>query len=148
MKQVIQFKSPKEHYRADGCVFWCFDRRFKELCDAFVEYLGLRCEDLVQVAGGAMELRSRDGEAYKYLLGQALKSWKLHGADNFYLTIHADCGAYKAAGLIPDGASESEFLEQELINIRNNFEQDLRDAGCGSKILTYLVDFDGLREVE
>lgn len=150
MKQVIKFNTSADHYRSDGCVFFCFDRRFKPLRDIFLnEYLKLRFEDLVQVAGGAMELRSRGSEAYNAFLGQAVKSWKLHGTKDFYPVIHADCGAYKVAGLLKEGVNEKEFLEQELLDIKDNLLEDLKEAGClNPNIKMHLADFDGLWEVE
>lgn len=145
---VLKFKSGKEHYKSDGCVFFCFDRRFKGLRNVSIEFLKLRNEDLVQVAGGAMELRSPDSEASKYLLEQAIKSWRLHGTRDFYPIIHADCGAYGAAGLLPKDIDEHDFLEQELLGIKNRLGEDLKKEGCEPRINLYLADFDGLWEVE
>ena len=144
---ALKFKSGKEHYKSDGCVFFCFDRRLKGLRDASIEFLGLKNEDLVQVAGGAMELRSPDSEASKYLLGQAVKSWKLHGTKDFYPVIHADCGAYKAAGLLPKDMDENDFLEQELLKIKDRLGKDLKKEGCDPGIHIYFADFEGLWEV-
>ena len=54
MKNILPFRSPKEHYVADACVVWCFDNRFSVLLQAFTK--GVKNIDLVKVAGGAKAL--------------------------------------------------------------------------------------------
>lgn len=148
LKQIIKLASPKEHYDSDGSVFWCFDWRLKGLRDAFIQYLGIQYEDLVQVAGGAMALRDRESEGYGFLLAQAIGSWRLHKTKTFHLAIHVDCGAYKLAGLLKAGVDQKEFMEDESKTIRNNLVRDLRSNGCDSEVKVYVADFEGLWETE
>jgi|SRR3989338_4278235 len=148
MKQVIKFKSPREHYDSGGSVFWCLDWRLKGLRDIFIKYLGIKHEDLVQIAGGAMVLRDLENEGYRFLLAQALGSWKLHKTEIFHLAIHIDCGAYKLAGLLKGNTDQKVFMEKEADIIRNNLVKGLRSNGCDSEVKIYVADFNGLWEVK
>lgn len=148
MKQIIKFRSSKEHYKADACVVWCFDDRFTGLLGELNKF-GWRDIDLVRVAGGAVTLTGR-GEEYDFdfVADQVAKSIRLHHTPLVILMVHKDCGAYKALSLPPKGMSETELLKDDLSEARENLIEYLESGkGYSPEIRTYLADFDGLWEL-
>lgn len=151
MKQVIKFKSSKEHYNADACVVWCFDNRFDALLEEFKRQMGFNYTDDVEIAGGALGLTGRgsDGtdEHINYIAGQVEKSIKLHHTPLVILMLHKDCGAYKAINLPMKGENETELLKDDLDLAKRTLADYLETKGYKPKIKTYIADFDGLWEV-
>lgn len=151
-KQVIKFKSKRNHYNADACIVWCFDNRFDALLKKTKESLGFKHTDDIKIAGGAMNLAGRgiadDKEKIiEYLANQVEKSIKLHHAPLVILMLHKDCGAYKAIGLPLEGENENELLEQDLKEASDHLSEYLSRRGYRPKIKMFIADFDSLREV-
>ncbi|MDP3697786.1 MAG: hypothetical protein Q8R55_07305 [Candidatus Taylorbacteria bacterium] len=151
MKQIVKFKSKREHYKADACIVWCFDDRFTGLLGELNQF-GFKNVDLVKIAGGAMGLTGRgsagNDNAINYIADQVEKSIKLHNTPLVILMLHKDCGAYKAIGLPMKGENESELLKDDLELARRILAEYLETKGYKPRIKTYLADFNGLWEVE
>ena len=142
MKQVIKFKSPKEHYKADACVVWCFDDRFTGLLGELNKF-GLENVDLVRVAGGAKDLVTRGSRA-NFVLDQIDKSIRLHHTPLVILMIHESCGAYGKLSV----ANEKDFLSSELQKAKKIVASFLSRKGHKIKVKICLADFDGLWDVD
>ncbi len=143
MKQIIKFKSPEGHYKANACVVWCFDDRFSALLEELRRKLELTRIDLVKVAGGAKWLSSTDmTDDSTTLLGQIFKSIRLHNTPLVILMIHKNCGAYEK---LPN---EEKRLLTDLRKAKLTVERFLENNDFSAEVKAYLADFDGLWEVE
>jgi carbonic anhydrase len=147
MRRVFHFDSPREHYRAEAVVVWCFDHRFHL---AFAKYLkrnGVLNTDIVKVAGGAKSLASPARETDReFILDQIRTSIRLHRTQRVILMTHSDCGAYGglAGGFGGDAQAEAQRHEHELRRAAECVREAVPDIGVGC----YFVDFEGVSEVE
>lgn len=143
MRKVFHFDAPREKYRCDAAVVWCFDNRFEQGLKKYLRRIGIENIDPIKVAGGARALASPDHESDReFVLGQIQKSVRLHSPAFVVLMVHSDCGAY--GGL--DGAfkgdrqAESAHMEGEL----QRAADVVRRAVPGVQVRTYFVDFEGV----
>lgn len=95
MTKRFHFASPRETYRADAAVVWCFDDRFTLAVTKFLKRSGIARTDSIRVAGGPKVLASPDDEvARAFLLEQLRLSRKLHATERVILIAHSDCLAW------------------------------------------------------
>ncbi len=147
LQKILDHKSPREHYKTDACLVWCFDDRFAGLLDAFIAKMGYKSKDLVKVAGGSKELTSLSTPEGQVFLGQILKSIALHHTHTLILMVHSECGAYGKIDLA-ECQTERDFLSSELLKAKEVVESALREHGHSHvKIDLYLADFDGLYQL-
>ena len=146
MVKRFHFDSPKEVYRADAAVVWCFDDRITIVVQKFLKRIGLLRVDTVRLAGGAMTLASpRDPFERTYVLEQLRISQKLHQTDRVLVFAHRDCGAYGgSARFNRDSDAEARFHASELARAADL----IRDALPGVSVECFFVDFDGILQVE
>ena len=146
MEKVFHFDSPREQYRCDAVVVWCFDNRFQLAFSKFLKRTGIVTSDQIRVAGGAKCLASPEHETDSaFVLDQIRKSIRLHGTTLAILMVHSDCGAYGGLGAFGgDTRAESDYHQQEL----------RRAAACLHKEIpaiatqAYFVDFEAVWSVE
>ena len=144
---VIEFESSPEHYKAEACVVWCYDARFSELYDAFLDKRGFSKSkvDLVKGAGGAQALALENGADHDTFRSQIEKSIKLHHTEKVILMVHMDCGGYGGSKAF-DNNREKEWdhhiaeLEKAASFVYDEFP-DVREIEC------YIADFNGMRRV-
>src|SRR5258708_23183422 len=100
MRKVFHFSSPKERYKSDAAVVWCYDHRFNLVFTKLLKRMGIRNADPIRVARRPKALASPDNLQHRqFLLHQIRTSMRLHATDTVVLMVHSDCGAY--AGLAP-----------------------------------------------
>jgi hypothetical protein len=147
MKKVFHFEAPRDDYRCDAAVVWCFDNRFHLGFTKFLRRMGVVNPDRIEIAGGAKSLASPERETDReFVLEQIRKSIRLHRTKRVILMLHSDCGAY--GGLVGGFAGDA-ILEAQ------NHERDLRNASellgtvlPGIEVHAYFVDFEGVWAVE
>ena len=144
MQKVFHFDSPREKYRCDAAVIWCFDNRFHIVLNKFLKKLGIEHSDPIEIAGGAKCLATPDLESEReFVLEQIRKSMNLHSTRRVILMVHSDCGAYggleKFSG---DRDAERVHHREELLRA----SRSLAAAISGIAIDTYFVDFEGVWE--
>jgi hypothetical protein len=145
---AIKFESSKEHYVAEACVVWCYDARFSELYDAFLDQRSFSKSkiDLVKGAGGAQALAAESGPEHEAFRSQIEKSIRLHKTERVVLMLHMDCGGYGGSKAFKDD-HEAEWnhhaaeLEKASEFVRNTFPE-IKEVEC------WIADFDGLHEVQ
>ena len=146
MRKIFHFDSPREKYYCDAAVVWCFDNRFDLGFRKFLKRAGVFNCDSIRVAGGAKCLASPEHETERaFVLDQIRKSMRLHGTGRVVLMLHTDCGAH--GGLTAfhnDPHAEAEHLAREMALAADS----LRAAIPGIKVEGYLVDFEGVWDVE
>jgi hypothetical protein len=150
----------KDHYHAKALVLWCFDCRFREAREQYLEHHGFDDHDLVSVAGGIGDL-VRGTEAEKnYILKQIGLGIRLHHAYHIPLMAHCDCGYYKAAFAESGHTEWHDFLEADLKVahdiVREYCQKNGHEAFCkdywasqgkpidGITIQPVIADFDGV----
>src|SRR5262245_37750325 len=95
MRKAFHFNSPRERYRCDAAIVWCFDNRFEAVLRKLVKRLGLAYYDPIRIAGGTKCLASPEKENDRnFVLDQIRISMRLHATDTVILMMHSDCGAY------------------------------------------------------
>jgi hypothetical protein len=147
MKKVFHFDSPRETYRCDAAVVWCFDHRFHLGFAKFLKRIGIVNSDLIKIAGGAKSLASPEHERDReFVLEQIRKSIRLHDTALVILMLHSDCGAYGGLerGFAGNAGREAEHHEEEL----RLAAECLRNAVPGIQVRAYFVDFEGVWAVE
>jgi len=144
MRKAFHFNSPRERYRCDAAIVWCFDNRFEAVLRKLVKRLGLRYYDPIRIAGGTKCLASPDNENdRRFVLDQIRISMRLHATDTVILMLHSDCGAYGGlAAYENDARREAENHRQELQHAAEILNAEIP----GLTIKTYFVDFDGVWE--
>lgn len=143
MRKVFHFDAPREKYRCDAAVVWCFDNRFDLGLKKYLKRIGIENIDPIKVAGGAKSLASPDQEADReFVIGQIQKSVRLHSPKSIVLMVHSDCGAYGglAGRFGNDREAEAAFMETELARAAGT----VRRTVPGLDVLTYFVDFEGV----
>jgi carbonic anhydrase len=147
LKKVFHFDSPREPYRCDAAILWCFDNRFDLGFRKFLKRIGVANSDLIKVAGGAKCLASPERETDReFVLEQIRKSMRLHGTRRVILMVHSDCGAYAglADGFGGDAQAEAAHHQRELARAAANLLQ----AIPGIEAQGYFVDFEGVWDAE
>jgi hypothetical protein len=143
MRKVFHFDAPREKYRCDAAVVWCFDNRFEQGLKKYLRRIGIENVDPIKVAGGAKALASPEHETDReFVLGQIQKSIRLHSPGCVVLMVHSDCGAYGglAGAFNSDRQAESAHMEGELARAA----EVVRRAVAGIEVRTYFVDFEGV----
>jgi carbonic anhydrase len=147
VKKVFHFDAPREKYRCDAAILWCFDNRFDLGFRKFLKRIAVVNADPIKVAGGAKCLASPEREGDReFVLEQIRKSVRLHGTRRVILMVHSDCGAYGglAGGFGGDARAEAVHHERELACAANK----LREAIPGLDVQGYFVDFEGIWDAE
>jgi hypothetical protein len=145
MQKVFHFDSPRDHYRCDAAVVWCFDSRFHIVMNKFLKKLGIEYSDPIELAGGAKSLSTPDTDIDRaFVLEQIHDSVRLHGTKLVILMLHSDCGAFGGlAAFGGDPKVEAERQEQELQRAAEVLWKELPEID----IHAYFVDFDGVWQV-
>jgi len=142
MDKIFHFDSPREEYRADAAVVWCFDQRFEVSFAKFLKRRGVAIVDAIKLAGGAKSLASPERETDReFVLGQIQKSIRLHGTRRVILMVHSDCGGY--GGLANFGGNttaEAQHHEGELRRAAEYLAQQIP----GVDVQAYFADFEGV----
>ena len=142
LRKVLHFDAPRENYRCDAAVVWCFDNRLELTLRKLLQRLGIEHPDRIRVAGGAKCLATPEPEWERdFVLDQIRKSMRLHSTARVLLTVHSDCGAY--GGL-------AAFSGDARAEIRHHLEELNRAAACvrqniaGVAVECYFIDFEGV----
>ena len=145
MRKVFHFDTPREPYRCDAAVVWCFDQRFDLGFRKFLKRIGVANPDVIKLAGGARSLGSPEHESDReFVLDQIRTSMRLHATRRVILMLHSDCGAYGGLGAFGDARAEAEHHTAELRRAAANLKQAIPAVD----VLAYFVDFEGVWEVE
>jgi carbonic anhydrase len=144
MRKAFHFNSPRERYRCDAAIVWCFDNRFEAVLRKLVKRLGLAYYDPIRIAGGTKCLASPEDESERqFVLGQIRISMRLHATDTVILMLHSDCGAYGGLAAFGDDAQrEASHHRQELQRAAELLNSEIPDL----TVKTYFVDFEGVWE--
>jgi hypothetical protein len=146
MEKVFHFDSPRDKYRCDAAVVWCFDSRFHLVMNKFLKRLGIEYSDPIEIAGGAKSLASPDHDLDReFVLEQVQDSIRLHGTKLVILMLHSDCGAY--GGLAAFGADPKVEAKRQEEQLRLAADT-LQKAVPGITVQAYFVDFEGVWRVE
>jgi hypothetical protein len=145
MQKVFHFETPRENYRCDAAVVWCFDHRFHLGFSKFLKRTGMMTTDVIKIAGGAKSLASPALEADReFALEQIRTSIRLHNTELVILMLHSDCGAYGGlTGFGGDAEAEARHHEQEL----RRAAECVREAVPAVAVRCYFMDFVGIWEV-
>lgn len=142
MRKVFHFDSPRERYRCDAAVVWCFDNRFELAFRKLLKRIGVTHADPIRIAGGAKCLAAPDQEPEReFMLEQVRTSMRLHGTDRVVLMLHSDCGAY--GGLEAFGGDREIEARHHRDELRRA-SAALRQAVPGISVACYFVDFEGV----
>ena len=133
MRKVFHFDSPRERYRCDAAVVWCYDHRFELALRKLLKRSGIEHADPIRVAGGA--------KCLAFVLEQIRKSIRLHGTDRVVLMVHSDCGAY--GGLEAFGGDAQAEARHHVAELRRAAEC-LRQSVPEVSVVSYFVDFEGV----
>ena len=147
MKKVFHFDAPRDKYRCDAAIIWCFDNRFELGFRKFLKKIGVLNSDPIKIAGGAKCLASPEHDSDReFVLDQIRKSMRLHSTERVILMVHSDCGAYGGldGGFRGDTRAEAEHHKAEL----ERAAAFLRNAIPGIRIDAYFVDFEGIWEAD
>lgn len=142
MEKVFHFDSPRERYKCDAAVVWCFDNRFELLLRKLVKRLGIVYYDPIRIAGGTKYLASPDDENERqFVLNQIRLSIRLHETRHVILMLHSDCGAYGGLSAFGgDSVKEAENHRGELQRAASYLLSQIPDI----TVTPYFVDFDGV----
>jgi carbonic anhydrase len=147
MQKVFHFEAPREHYRCDAAVVWCFDHRFHAGFAKFLKRAGMLTTDVIKIAGGAKSVTPGAREADRdFVLEQIRTSIRLHETRLVILMLHSDCGAYGglASGFGGDAQLEARHHESAL----REAAEFVREAIPGIEVRCYFVDFEAVWAVE
>ena len=146
MRKVFHFESPRERYRCDAAIVWCFDNRFELGFRKYLKRAGVRNSDPIKVAGGAKSLASPEREADReFVLDQIRKSIHLHDTSRVILMLHSDCGAYGGLPAFNDDVQVERLHHREELRRASAF---LARSLPNIEIETYFVDFEGVWTLE
>ena len=142
MRKIFHFDSPRERYRCDAAVVWCYDHRFDLAFKKLLKRIGIVQEDAIRVAGGAKCLATPEQESERqFVVEQIRKSIRLHGTDRVVLMVHSDCGAYGGLeAFAGDAQAEARHHSGEL----RRAAECLRQAVPEVSVVCYYVDFEGV----
>lgn len=142
MRKIFHFDSPREKYRCDAAVVWCYDHRFDLAFRKLLKRIGISQEDAIRVAGGAKCLATPEQESERqFVLDQIRKSIRLHGTSRVVLMVHSDCGAY--GGLEVFGGDAQAEASHHAGELRRAAEC-LRQAVPEVSVACYYADFEGV----
>jgi len=143
VRKVFHFDAPRENYRCDAAVVWCFDNRFHLGFGKFLKRSGIINVDPIKIAGGAKSLASPERASDRdFVIDQIQKSARLHATDLVILMTHSDCGAYGglAAAFGNDSKREAQHHDREL----KIAAECVRQRVSGIAVQAYFVDFEGV----
>ncbi len=146
MEKVFHFDSPRDVYRCDAAIVWCFDNRFHLGFAKYLKRIGIENPDPIKIAGGAKSLASPGSPSDReFVLDQIRTSMRLHETRLAILMLHSDCGAYGglAGGFGGDSRLEAQRQEAELLRAADVVRRAIPEI----EIRAYFVDFDGVWEV-
>jgi hypothetical protein len=144
MRKLFYFLSPRERYKCDAAVVWCYDHRFEPALRKLLKRLGVVWSDPIRVAGGAKVLADPDMEGDRqFILKQLRWSMKLHGTDTVFLMLHSDCGAY--GGLVAFDGDPTKEMEHHKADLERAAEA-LKHAIPELTVRSFFVDFEGVWE--
>jgi len=147
VKKIFHFDSPRQPYRCDASVVYCFDHRFDLAVRKFLKREGVAQFDPIVVAGGAKSLASPENDSQRdFILDQISTSVRLHGTERVILFLHSDCGAYGglAGKFKGDTSVEAAHLKAEL---RRSFEL-LQERYPQLAVDCFFVDFEGVWKLD
>ena len=145
MHKAFHFDSPRQRYRCDAAIVWCFDNRFEAVLRKLVKRLGLEYYDPIRIAGGTKCLASPDKDSDReFVLEQIRISMRLHETETVILMLHSDCGGYGGLAAFGDAEREAEHHRQEL----HRATQILKAEIPGLNVKGYFVDFEGVWEID
>lgn len=146
MEKVFHFDSPRDRYKCDAAVVWCFDNRFELLLRKLIKRLGITYYDPIRIAGGTKYLASPDDERDReFVLNQIRTSMRLHETSHVILMLHSDCGAYGGlAAFGGDAEKESEHHRGELQRASSYLLSQIPEL----TVTPYFVDFEGVWQLD
>jgi hypothetical protein len=146
MQKVFHFDSPRDRYKCDAAVVWCFDNRFEMLLRKLVKRLGITYYDPIRIAGGTKYLASPEDERDReFVLNQIRLSMRLHETSHVILMLHSDCGAYGGlAAFGGDAEKEAENHRAELQRATSYLLSQIPEL----TVTPYFVDFEGVWEFD
>ncbi|HEY1936762.1 MAG TPA: carbonic anhydrase [Candidatus Angelobacter sp.] len=146
MRKIFHFESPRERYKSDAAIVWCFDHRFDLVLRKLSQRLGVHYSDPIRVAGGAKCLAGDDNEADRqFVLEQIRKSIALHGTQTVLLMLHSDCGAYGGlAAFDNDTTREAENHRKDLHRAIDFLHAEIPEL----TVHGFFVDFEGVWEAD
>jgi carbonic anhydrase len=146
MQKVLHFDSPRDRYKCEAAVVWCFDNRFELVLKKLLKRLDVGYFDPIRIAGGTKYLASPEDEANrKFVLDQIRISMRLHETKTVILMLHSDCGAYGGlAAFEDDAAKEAQHHAKELQQAASYLLSQIPEL----TIKPYFVDFEGVWEID
>jgi hypothetical protein len=145
MKKVFHFASPRERYKCDAAVVWCYDHRFELALRKLLKRVGVMRSDPIRIAGGAKCLAAPDKETDReFVLEQLRWSMQLHGTDTVLLMLHSDCGAYGGLSAFGNDPQKEIQNHKAHLQLAATF---LKSAIPELTVRTYFVDFEGVWEM-
>jgi hypothetical protein len=146
MHKIFHFDSPRERYKCEAAVVWCFDNRFELVLRKLLKHLGIVYFDPIRIAGGTKYLASSDDEASRqFVLEQIRISMRLHETQSVILMLHSDCGAY--GGLASFGGDANQEARNHCADLERAAAY-LAEQIPGLAVKTYFVNFEGVWEVD
>ncbi|HZU33539.1 MAG TPA: carbonic anhydrase [Candidatus Angelobacter sp.] len=144
IRKFFHFQSPRERYKCDAAIVWCFDNRFEMALRKLIKKIGVVYFDPIRIAGGAKCLAGSESEADRqFVLDQIQKSVKLHDTDTVILMLHSDCGAYGGLQAFDnDVAREAEHHRQDLHRAVEFLQSQIPHL----KVQAFFIDFEGVWE--
>ncbi len=144
IRKLFHFDSPRDRYKCDAAIVWCFDNRFEMVLRKLIKRLGIVYFDPIRVAGGTKFLAGDESESDRqFVLEQLRTSVRLHGTQTVILMLHSDCGAYGGlAAFDNDAAREAENHRRDLHRAIDFLQAELPQVS----VRGYYVDFEGVWE--
>jgi len=142
MRKVFHFESPRERYKSDAAVVWCYDHRFDLVFRKLLKKVGVERADPIRIAGGAKSLASPANESDRvFVLDQIRTSVRLHDTERVILMLHSDCGAYGGlAAFDQDRTREAENHRQEMHRAAEYLKKEMPEL----EVQAFFVDFTGV----
>ncbi|HZD93212.1 MAG TPA: carbonic anhydrase [Candidatus Sulfotelmatobacter sp.] len=144
IRKIFHCDSPRERYKCDAAIVWCFDNRFEMALRKLIKRIGITYFDPIRVAGGAKCLAGDESEVDRqFVLEQIQKSIALHGTETVVLMLHSDCGAYGGLSAFENNAvKEADNHRQDLHRALEFLQHKIPQVN----IMGYFVDFEGVWE--
>ena len=146
MRKAFHFNSPRERYRCDAAIIWCFDNRFELVLRKLLKHLGIVFFDPIRIAGGTKCLASPEFERDRdFVMEQIRISMRLHDTKSVILMLHSDCGAYGGlAAYENDSQKEAIHHTQELQRAASYLLSQIPELN----VKPFFVDFEGVWAVD